>query len=117
MAVYAEPGEGDGTEGSSAAERGGDRNGGVRGGDGEQQETGAGAGPGARIGPGGLEMSTSIPIIERLRLYPIALVICWSWATVNRVHEALHPKGQTVFWLFMLQYTFQVRSRLCLFCV
>ncbi|CAN0268085.1 unnamed protein product [Discosporangium mesarthrocarpum] len=41
-----------------------------------------------------------------MRLYPIALVVCWSWATVNRIHEALAPY-ESIFWLYVLQYTFQ----------
>ncbi|CBN79026.1 Related to G-protein coupled receptors [Ectocarpus siliculosus] len=64
-------------------------------------------GGGARTGPGGVETSTSIPIIERLRLYPIVLVVCWSWATVNRTREAIEPYAESLFWLFILQYSFQ----------
>ncbi|CAM9453208.1 unnamed protein product [Ectocarpus sp. 6 AP-2014] len=67
----------------------------------------AAGGGGARTGPGGVETSTSIPIIERLRLYPIVLVICWSWATVNRTREAIEPYAESLFWLFILQYSFQ----------
>lgn len=61
-----------------------------------------------RLGPDGVEISTSMPIINRLRLYPIALVVCWGWATVNRVKEAVEPYSDTVFWLYILQYSFQV---------
>ncbi|CAN0181399.1 unnamed protein product [Laminaria digitata] len=48
-----------------------------------------------------------MPIINRLRLYPIALVVCWSWATANRVREAIEPYSDSLFWLYILQYTFQ----------
>lgn len=59
-------------------------------------------------GPQGIELSTSTPIIARLQLYPLALVVCWSWATVNRVREAIEPNGRDIFWLYILQYSFQV---------
>lgn len=99
MVAYAEPGDG-GQEGgdATAVERAG-------GGGGSGGGHGRGVG---RTGPGGLEMSTSIPIIRRLRLYPAALVVCWFWATVNRVREAFMPYGASMFWLFVLQYGFQV---------
>lgn len=99
MVAYAEPGVGGDAEGCSATEREGGGSG---------TEAGRGA---PRRSASGLEISTSIPIIKRLRLYPLVLVICWSWATINRVHEAFDPAGTTVFWLFMLQYAFQVCSR------
>lgn len=57
------------------------------------------------------QASASTTIVSRLRLYPIALVICWSWATVNRVHEAIYPYSP-IFWLYVLQYSFQVREQL-----
>lgn len=69
----------------------------------------AAAESGRRIGPQGIELSTSTPIIARLQLYPLALVVCWSWATVNRVREAINPSSPDVFWLYILQYSFQVR--------
>lgn len=103
MVAYAEPGE-EGKEGGGAAAVEGAGGGGGGGGDGEGHEAGVG-----RTGPGGVEMSTSIPIIKRLRLYPAALVVCWSWATINRVREAVMPYGASMFWLFVLQYGFQVR--------
>lgn len=98
MVAYAEPGVGGDAEGSSATEREGGGSG---------METARGA---PRRSASGLEMSTSIPIIKRLRLYPLVLVVCWSFATINRVHEAFNPSGTTTFALFMLQYAFQVRS-------
>lgn len=108
MVAYAEPGEDEGKEGGGAAAVEGEGDGLP----GERQE----AGRVGRTGPGGVEMSTSIPIIKRLRLYPAALVVCWSWATVNRVREAFMPYGASMFWLFVLQYGFQVRlvSSCCL---
>lgn len=54
--------------------------------------------------------STSTAIVNRLRWYPIALVVCWSWATVNRVREAIDPYG-AIFWLYVLQYSFQVQLK------
>lgn len=67
-----------------------------------------GEGEARRSGQGGMEVSTSMPIINRLRLYPMALVVCWSWATANRVREAIEPYASAIFWLYVLQYTFQV---------
>lgn len=67
-----------------------------------------GGGGGGQGGGGQSATSTSMAIVNRLRLYPIALVVCWSWATVNRVFEAIDPYG-AVFWLYVLQYSFQVR--------
>lgn len=75
---------------------------------GEPEEASVVGGRGQGGGRGVVESSTSMPIINRLRLYPMALVVCWSWATVNRVMEAIEPYAETVFWLYILQYTFQV---------
>lgn len=106
MVAYAEPGEEEGKEagGSIAAEGAGDEGGADR--------QGGGA---VRRASGRVEMSTSIPIIKRLRLYPAALVVCWSWATINRVREVFMPYEASMFWLFVLQYGFQVSLDVC-FC-
>lgn len=104
MVAYAEPSQ----EGGEGGE--GDGGGGIgtaavaEGGQGDMEPA---AGTTAR---GGVESSTSMSIINRLRLYPIALVVCWSWATANRVREAIEPYSQSLFWLYILQYTFQVRA-------
>ena len=91
MAAYAEPEE----EGGSAVEA-------------EDESAMVAEDSGRRIGPRGVEQSTSTPIIARLQLYTLALVVCWSWATVNRVREAIHPDAHAIFWLYILQYMFQV---------
>lgn len=106
MVAYMEPGHEMQADGSSADSTGADGATPAA----EAAATGGGRGGGATTGPGGVETSTSIPIIERLRLYPIVLVVCWSWATVNRIKEAIEPYAQSVFWLFILQYSFQVRT-------
>ncbi|CAM9652236.1 unnamed protein product, partial [Hapterophycus canaliculatus] len=113
MVAYMEPREGEGeaaAEATAGTSRGHGSPSAAASGEGRE---GWGAeeedGEAVRRGPGGIEMSTSIPIIDRLRLYPIALMVCWSWATVNRVREAIEPYGESMFWLFVLQYTFQVR--------
>ncbi|CAM9189802.1 unnamed protein product [Ectocarpus sp. 8 AP-2014] len=100
MVAYVEPGHEMQAGGSSADGTG-------AGGAPPAAEAAAAGGGGARTGPGGGETSTSIPIIERLRLYPIVLVVCWSWATVNRIREAIEPYAESLFWLFILQYSFQ----------
>ncbi|CAM9452076.1 unnamed protein product [Choristocarpus tenellus] len=57
-------------------------------------------------GSEGGEGLASFSIINRMRMYPVVLIVCWSWATVNRVLEAVDPYG-AVYWLYILQYTFQ----------
>lgn len=82
------------------------------GGEGGERGEASVVGAGEQGGGGtAVESSTSMPIINRLRLYPIALVVCWSWATVNRVKEAIDPYGETDFWLYILQYSFQVKKK------
>lgn len=44
-------------------------------------------------------------IIGQLRMYPLALAVCWSWASVNRIYEAIYP-DEPLFWLYVLQYSF-----------
>lgn len=43
--------------------------------------------------------------IRRLKMYPLVLVICYFWATINRVFQAVSG-GQTVFFLSVLQIAF-----------
>ncbi len=41
-------------------------------------------------------------IINLLRLYPVALCVCYSWSTVNRIYELI-TNSQSPFWLYVLQ--------------
>mmetsp|Transcript_14426 Transcript_14426/g.21411 ORF Transcript_14426/g.21411 Transcript_14426/m.21411 type:complete len:330 (+) Transcript_14426:42-1031(+) len=50
--------------------------------------------------------SRFLGVIVRLRLYPLVLCICWSWASVNKIYEIVSPSSPQ-FWLYILQYTFQ----------
>lgn len=109
MVAYVDPGEEEAEATTGSSQRHGSPSS-AEGGRGQERGWGVEGEEGVpvRRGPGGIEMSTSIPIIERLRLYPIALMVCWSWATINRVREAIDPYGDSMFWLFVLQYSFQV---------
>ncbi len=46
--------------------------------------------------------SRTFEIINLLRLYPVALCVCYSWATVNRIYELI-TNSQSPFWLYVLQ--------------
>ncbi len=53
------------------------------------------------------DKSSDIPnkykkLIARLKLYPLVLVICWFWGTINRLQNAISP-SHPQFWLFLLQ--------------
>jgi hypothetical protein len=50
--------------------------------------------------------SRSLAIINHLRMYPVALLVCWFWAFVNGVYEVIYPTDP-LFWLYLLQYIFQ----------
>jgi hypothetical protein len=41
-------------------------------------------------------------LIQRLALYPLILVGCWFFATINRIHNFFAPEDP-IFWLFFLQ--------------
>jgi len=45
-------------------------------------------------------------LIKRLKLYPLILVVCWFWATINRLQNAFNPNNE-VFWLYVLQVLFR----------
>lgn len=49
--------------------------------------------------------SKKTPVGQRLKLYPLVLVICYFWASINRVYQ-LFSGGQTVFFLSVLQSVF-----------
>jgi hypothetical protein len=49
------------------------------------------------------ERDTNHFLIRRLRLYPLILVICWSWATINRLYNFV---GKEVFILNFLHIFF-----------
>jgi len=40
--------------------------------------------------------------VRRLKYYPITLVVCYFWATVNRIHNMMVPDSP-IFWLYLLQ--------------
>lgn len=55
----------------------------------------------------GTEMPTKYKaLIKRLKLYPLILVVCWTWATINRLQNAFSPDNP-VFWLYVLQSLFR----------
>ena len=45
-------------------------------------------------------------LIKRLSLYPLILVVCWLWATVNRFQNAVSP-GNEIFWMYLLMTLFR----------
>ena len=45
-------------------------------------------------------------LIQRLKWYPLILVVTWSWGTINRIHNSINPEDE-VFWLFCLQAIFR----------
>ncbi|GMH63433.1 hypothetical protein TrST_g1633 [Triparma strigata] len=45
-------------------------------------------------------------LINKLKWYPIILVFCWFWGTVNRLQNAFNP-GNEVFWLYFMQAFFR----------
>ena len=45
-------------------------------------------------------------LIRRLQFYPLILVICWFWGTVNRLQNAFSPDN-AVYWLYFMQGTFR----------
>ncbi len=51
--------------------------------------------------------SRTVGIINLLRMYPVALCVCYSWATVNRIFELI-TDSQSPFWLYALQVCFQL---------
>jgi len=44
--------------------------------------------------------------VRRLKYYPITLVVCYFWATVNRIHNMMVPDSP-IFWLYLLQLSFK----------
>ena len=40
-------------------------------------------------------------VVAQLKYYPIILVVCWFWGTVNRIHQSV--TGKHTFWLTLLQ--------------
>jgi len=56
---------------------------------------------------------TKIKIVRRLRWYPALLVVCWTFATINRVQNAVNTKGRPIFWLYILHATFSSAQGLC----
>ncbi|CAM9503383.1 unnamed protein product [Sphacelaria rigidula] len=104
MVVYDEPLEEQDTRSGPPDTEWGDDYGGGSWGTSGRRSGGGGGGGGRSSRPS--RSSTSMGIVNRLRLYPIALVVCWSWATVNRLREAIDPYG-AIFWLYVLQYSFQ----------
>lgn len=51
------------------------------------------------------QQHAQLQFIERLQLYPLVLIVCWTWATVYRIHATLEPSDH-VYWLASLAYTF-----------
>eukprot|EP00640_Fibrocapsa_japonica_P002848 CAMPEP_0113952118 /NCGR_PEP_ID=MMETSP1339-20121228/89845_1 /TAXON_ID=94617 /ORGANISM="Fibrocapsa japonica" /LENGTH=261 /DNA_ID=CAMNT_0000960651 /DNA_START=12 /DNA_END=797 /DNA_ORIENTATION=+ /assembly_acc=CAM_ASM_000762 len=45
-------------------------------------------------------------LAQRLRWYPMILVVAYFWATVNRIYESFNP-GHPLFWLIFLQAAFR----------
>ncbi len=51
--------------------------------------------------------SRTVGVINILRMYPVALCVCYSWATVNRIFELI-TDSQSPFWLYVLQVCLQL---------
>lgn len=47
-----------------------------------------------------------VRVIERLKYYPMILIVCWTFATINRIYDSVHPRSP-VFALVILQTMFQ----------
>jgi len=45
-------------------------------------------------------------MVERLQLYPAILVVTWTFAAINRIHNSVHPKNE-IFALALLQGIFR----------
>ncbi len=57
--------------------------------------------------------SRTVGIINLLRMYPVALCVCYSWATINRIYELI-TNTQSPFWLYVLQVRSSFYISLCL---
>lgn len=54
-----------------------------------------------------------LKIVKRLRWYPALLVLCWTFATINRVQNAVHSRGRPIFALYILHAMFSSAQGLC----
>ena len=45
-------------------------------------------------------------MIERLKYYPLILIVCWIFATINRIYDSVHPNNP-ILALILLQTIFQ----------
>lgn len=52
-----------------------------------------------------------LKIVRRLRWYPALLVVCWTFATINRVQNAV--RGRPLFTLYILHVMFSSAQGLC----
>jgi hypothetical protein len=39
--------------------------------------------------------------MRRLRLYPIILVLCWTFGSINRIQNAVQP-GKPIYWIYIV---------------
>lgn len=51
-------------------------------------------------------------IVFRLRWYPAILTICWFFGTINRIQNAVSPRGP-IFWLYLLHSIFSSAQGFC----
>eukprot|EP00899_Mesostigma_viride_P014372 jgi/Mesvir1/22936/Mv19449-RA.1 len=46
-----------------------------------------------------------IKVVKRLFFYPLILLVCWAWATANRIQNFVSPESPH-FWLYVLHISF-----------
>lgn len=62
---------------------------------------GGGASGGATVGPSAEQQTRMTKFVKRLVWYPAVLIVSWTFATINRIQNAVNPNGP-IFGLFLL---------------
>lgn len=71
---------------------------------------GGGGGSGAAMGPSAEQATRMTKFVNRLVWYPVVLVASWTFATINRIQNAVEP-DRPVFGLFLLHVSGVVSFR------
>jgi hypothetical protein len=45
-------------------------------------------------------------VVDRLKYYPMILIVCWTFATINRIYDSIHPRSPSL-GLIVMQTIFQ----------
>lgn len=57
-------------------------------------------------GPSDASTKGMLRVVDRLKYYPMILIVCWTFATINRIYDSIHPRNPSL-GLIMMQTIFQ----------